>query len=401
MRPFKALISLDEALTLCMDAAKPVEEVETIGIERGSTRVSASDVHARIPVPLADRAAMDGYAVRAVDTYGAGKFKPKILGRIETLYAVTPPRKPVTRGKCTEVATGATIPKGADAVVMVEDTESKGGRIHIYSPVHPGENISVQGEDIRKGQKVISKGDVLTPAKIGALAAVGHSDVRVYRKPLAAVLTTGDEVIPPGKPIRPGQVYDINAYTLSAVVEANGGRARRLPRVADDLKALRRALSEAAKSDLVVFSGGSSVGEKDLIMDVLKDLGEIAFHGVAVKPGKPTVFGRVGETPVLGMPGYPTSCLSNAYMILVPMLRKMARLPPRHEKVVELPLSRRVISSIGRVEFHTVKVEGGSAVPVYKESGAITSMADADGYIRIPANVDMLEAGETVQVILF
>ncbi len=401
MRPFKALISLDEALTVCMSAARPAEDHETLMIEQALGRVAAEDVAARIHVPLADRAAMDGYAVRAEDTFGAGKFKPKVLRRIEKLYAGSIPRKRVTKGTCIEVATGSTLPKGADAVVMVEDTEVKGDRVSVHSPVHPGENVSVKGEDIEKGDMVVLKGDVLSPAKIGALAAVGARKVKVYRRPVVAVLTTGDEVIEPGGPIRPGQVYDINAFTLSTVVQDNGGEPKRFVNVHDDVKALRKALVEAAKCDLVVFSGGSSVGEKDLIIDVLGELGKLKFHGVAVKPGKPTVFGLVGKTPILGMPGYPTSCLSNAYMILVPMLRKMARLPPRHEKVVEVPLSRRVVSTIGRVEFHTVKLEKGKAVPVYKESGAITSMAGADGYVKIPANVDLLEAGETVQVTLF
>jgi len=401
MRPFKALISLDEALAICTDAVSPIASFEQLPLERIAGRVSGREVRARISVPLADRAAMDGYAVRAADTYGAGKFKPKILQRIEILYASSVPKKRVSKGKCVEVATGSTIPAGADAVVIVENTEKKGDHISIHSPVHPGENISPEGEDIRSGDKVISEGEVLSPAKIGALAAIGERRVSVYRRPLVAVLTTGDEVIEPGKSIRPGQVYDINAYTLSAVIGVNGGNPRRFPHAPDDIESLRSSLKRAAKSDLVVFSGGSSVGEKDLIMDVLKELGEVRFHGVAVKPGKPTVFGFVGRTPVLGMPGYPTSCLSNAYMILVPMLRKMARLPPKMEKIIELPLSRRVVSAIGRTEFHTVKIEKGRAVPVYKESGAITSMANADGYIKIPANVDLVEAGEIVQVILF
>ncbi len=401
MRPFKVLISLDEALTICMESVSAVGQREMLPIEDAAGRVAASEVRAKISVPLADRAAMDGYGVRAADTFVASKFKPKVLRRIETLYASTVPKKRVAKGKCTEVATGSTIPEGADAVVMVEDTEKKGDLISTYSPVHPGENVSAEGEDIKKGDKVIARGDILSPAKIGALAAVGVRQVHVYRKPSVAVLTTGDEVVEPGRPIRPGQVYDINAYTLAAVIEENGGKPKRFPRVPDDVRSLRKSLNEAAKSDLVVFSGGSSVGEKDLIMDVLKELGEVRFHGVAVKPGKPTVFGRVGNTPVLGMPGYPTSCLSNAYMILMPMLRKMARLPPKHENAVELPLSRRLVSTIGRTEFHTVRVEGGEAVPVYKESGAITSMANADGYIMIPANADLLEAGEKVRVIFF
>ena len=401
MRPFKALISLDEALTICLGAVNPIAAKESLPLEKATWRVAATQVRSRISVPLADRAAMDGYAVRAADTYGAGKFKPETLRCVETLYADTVARKRVSKRRCIEVATGSTIPRGADAVVMVEDTEKKGDRIAIHSPVHPGENVSPEGEDIKKGDVVISEGEVLSPAKIGALAAIGASRVSVFCKPVVSVLTTGDEVIKPGKPIRPGQVYDINAYTLSAVIEENGGRPRRFPHAPDEMKPLREALKKAASHDMVVFSGGSSVGEKDLIMDILKELGEVEFHGVAVKPGKPTVFGRVGKTPVLGMPGYPTSCLSNAYMILAPMLRKMARLPPKVEKTIELPLSRRVVSAIGRTEFHTVRIEKGKAVPVYKESGAITSMADADGYIRIPANVDLLEAGENVQVILF
>jgi len=401
MRPFKALISLDEALAICMGAASPIEGVETLGLRGAPGRVAASAVSAKISVPLTDCAAMDGYAVKASNTFGSGRFKPKVLRRIDTVYAGGVPRKRVVGGTCIEVATGSTIPPGADAVVKVEDTERKGDAISVYTPVHPGENVSGEGEDIKRGEQVVAKGDLLSPARIGALAAVGAAGVRVYRKPVVAVLTTGDEIVEPGGPIRPGRVYDINAFTLSAVVEQNGGLTKRFPRVPDDIKSLRNSLAKAAKCDLVVFSGGSSVGEKDLIMDVLKELGEVRFHGVAVKPGKPTVLGRVGETPVLGMPGYPTSCLSNAYMLLAPMLRNMARLPPKHEEIVEAPISRRLVSTIGRVEFHTVKIEKGKAVPVYKESGAITSMANADGYIKIPANVDLIEAGEKVQVILF
>src|SRR5207249_1989332 len=284
---------------------------------------------------------------------------------------------------------------------MVEGTEREGDTIRVYAPVHPGENVSGQGEDIRKGEVVVHAGEYLTPAKIGAIAAVGEATVDVYAKPQVAILTTGDEVIPPGGKIRPGQVYDINAHTMAAVVEEAGGTPVRLGRVPDKLEKLKSAIRRAVRYDLVVFSGGSSVGEKDMIIDVLQAMGEVRFHGVAVKPGKPTVLGVVGGKPVLGMPGYPTSCLSNCYMMLAPMLRTIARLPPAVEKVVELPLSKRIVSSMGRVEFHTVRVEDGMAVPAYKESGAITSMAHADGYIEIPANVDLVEKGERVRVVLF
>lgn len=401
MRPLKALISLDEALAVAMDLVRPIDRVESVGLLGATGRVVAEDVRAAIDVPLADRAAMDGYAVIARDTFRSGKFKPVVLRRIETLYADGVPTKRVTRGRCTEVATGTTLPAGADAVVMVEDTEREGSLVKVYNPVHPGENVSRRGEDLERGSLVVRSGEVLTPAKVGAVAAVGLDRVRVYAQPRVAILTTGDEVVPPGRPIRPGQVYDINAFTMSSIVQMNGGQPLLHGRVSDRLEALRSAIRKAVAADLVVFSGGSSVGEKDLIIDVLRDMGDLVFHGIAVKPGKPTVLGRVDGKAVLGMPGYPTSCLSNCYMLLAPMLRRMARLPPPIEKVVEAPLAKRLVSVIGRMEFHTVRIVGGQAVPAYKESGAITSMAHADGYIEIPANVDLIEKGDTVRVVLF
>ncbi len=401
MRPLRALVSLDDALRMLDALAVPIGRTERVSLLESLHRVPARDVVSGIDVPLADRAAMDGYAVRAPDTYRAGKFRPAELRRIETLYADSVPKRTVAKGTATEVATGSTLPKGADAVVMVEDTEKDGNVVRVYSPVHPGENVSRKGEDIRKDEVVVHAGEFLTPAKVGAIAAIGAKDVEVYARPRVAILTTGDEVVPPGGKIRPGQVYDINAHTMASVVREAGGEPVLLGRVADRLEALKAAIRRAARHDLVVFSGGSSVGEKDMIIDVLQAMGEVRFHGVAVKPGKPAVLGVVRGKAVLGMPGYPTSCLSNCYMMLAPMLRTIARLPPAPEKVVELPLSKRIVSSMGRVEFHTVRVEDGMAVPAYKESGAITSMAHADGYIEIPANVDLVEKGERVRVILF
>ncbi len=401
MRPLKALVSLDEAMRMLNALARPIERRDGVPLLDALHRVAARDVVSRIHVPLVDRAAMDGYAVRAADTFRAGKFRPAELRRIETLYADSVPRRRVGKGRCTEVATGSSLPAGADAVVMVEDTEREGDAVRVCSPVHPGENVSRQGEDIRRGETVVWAGEFLTPAKVGALAAVGERDVDVYARPQVAILTTGDEVVPPGERIRPGQVYDINAHTMASVVIEAGGEPALLGRVPDRLDRLTAAIRRATRYDLAVFSGGSSVGEKDMVIDVLRAMGEVKFHGVAVKPGKPTVLGVVDGKAVLGMPGYPTSCLSNCYMMLVPMLRRMARIPPAPEKVVELPLSKRLVSAIGRVEFHTIRVENGMAVPAYKESGAITSMAHADGYIEIPANVDLLEKGERVRVVLF
>ena len=205
MRPLKTLISLDEALAVAMDSVRPVERTESVGILEALHRVVAEDVRAPIDVPLADRAAMDGYAALARDTFRAGKFKPVVLRRIETLYADGVPTKRVGRGTCTEVATGSTMPMGADAVVMVEDTETEGDRVKVHSPVHPGENVSVRGEDIERGSIVVRAGEVLTPAKVGAIAAIGMDRVPVYSRPRVAILTTGDEVVPPGARISEGK----------------------------------------------------------------------------------------------------------------------------------------------------------------------------------------------------
>ncbi len=401
MRPLKALISLDEAMRMAMDLVRPIERKETVPILGALRRVCAEDVRSTIDVPLADRAAMDGYAVLARDTIPSGKSKPVVLRRIETLFADRVPRKRLTTGRCTEVATGSTLPTGADAVVKVEDTDHGGDLVTIRVPVRPGQNVSRRGEDIGRGSVVVRRGEVLTPAKLGALAAIGLAQARVYAKPHVSILTTGDEVVPPGKPIRAGQVYDINLNTMASIVRENGGEPILLGRAPDRLGALRAALRKAIVSDLVVFSGGSSVGEKDMTVDVLRLMGDVLFHGVAVKPGKPTILGRVDGKAVLGMPGNPTSCLSNGYVILAPILRRMARLPPRQEKVVEVPLAKRLVSTIGRIKFLTVRIVDGEAVPAFKESSAITSMAHADGYIEIPANVDLLEKGERVRVTLY
>jgi molybdenum cofactor synthesis domain-containing protein len=236
---------------------------------------------------------------------------------------------------------------------------------------------------------------------VGALAATGATDVDVYARPRVAIISTGNEIVEPGQPLQPGQIYDINRFTLASIVGAHGGVAVPYPTVADTLPALTAAVESADSDDILVFSGGSSVGERDLMQDLISRMGEVIFHGLAVKPGKPTAFGRIRGRPVFGMPGNPTSCLSNAYILLAPMLRRIARLPAYRPHVVRLPLSRRVISTSGRHQFYTVRVENGTAVPAFKGSGDITSMSLADGYIEIPVHTDIVEAGEIVDVKLF
>jgi molybdenum cofactor synthesis domain-containing protein len=271
----------------------------------------------------------------------------------------------------------------------------------VFTPVYPRQNVGRQGADIVRGQVVLREGDVLNPSRIGAVAALGALEVEVFAKPTVAILSTGNEIVDPGRKLEPGQIYDINKFTLSTIIEEHGSTALPFQTAEDTIEDLERAIDACLACDVLVFSGGSSVGERDLILDVLGRRGKILFHGIAVKPGKPTVFGVIDGKPVFGMPGYPTSCLSNAYMLLVPALRRMARLPPFRMNTIPLPIAQRIVSTTGRHQFYTVRIADGHAFPAFKASGDITSMSLADGYIEIPASTEIVEKGETVDVKLF
>jgi molybdopterin molybdotransferase len=403
MRPIRDTISIEEALATILESAAPISRTERVLLRDAGGRVIAAPPIAMMDVPPFDRAAMDGYAVRAEDTFGAGRYDPKLLRSIETVHTAQVATRAVGPGECIQIATGAPMPQGANAVVMVEETERATGsdEVRILTPVYPRQHIGRRAADIAAGQPVLRPGDVLNPSRIGALAAVGTMEVEVYARPRIAILSTGNEIVEPGEPLGPGQIYDINRFTLSAIITEHGGVPVALPAAQDTIDALSAAIDSALAEDVLVFSGGSSVGERDLIIDVLLERGEVLFHGVAVKPGKPTAFGRVDGKPVLGMPGYPTSCLSNGYMLLMPMVRRMARLPEHRPQIVRVPLARRIVSTTGRHQFYTVRIADGSAVPAFKQSGDITSMAHADGYLEIPAQVDIVEAGELVDVKLF
>ena len=409
MRPIKDTIPLDEARQLIAEACGAVTRRERIPLLDANGRAAAVDVASTRDVPPFSRAGMDGYAVIADDTFGASRYEPKTLRVIEKVYTGQMPTQQLTPGTAVEIATGAPMPAGADAVVMVEETERAGDEVRIQTPVYPRQNVGRQGADIVVGQTVIRDGEILNPSRIGALAAIGIGEVEVYAKPTVAILSTGNEIVDPGQELQPGQIYDINKFTLSTIIQEHGGVAMPFATAQDTIEALEEAVDTAlgrgslgeGGCDVLVFSGGSSVGERDLILDVIARKGEIVFHGIAVKPGKPTVFGTIQGKPMFGMPGYPTSCLSNAYMLLVPALRAMARLKPRHTPTVSLPLGQRIVSTTGRHQFYTVRIVDGQAMPAFKASGDITSMSQADGYIEIPAQTDIAEKGDVVDVKLF
>ena len=402
MRPFASTISLDEARARLTSSVRAVARTERVPIELASGRVVAADVDSPIDVPPFARSAMDGYAVVAADSVGATRESPRRLRLAGRVFTGENPTTSVASGSCMEIATGAPLPPGADAVVMVEDTASSDDEVNILAAVTAGQNVGRRGADIRTGDRVVAAGDVLTPSRIGALAAVGCPTVEVFARPRVAILSTGNEVVEPGQPLPPAHVYDVNRFTLAALAAAHGGAPDPRRPVHDSLDALVGAIDDCAGADVIVFSGGSSVGNRDLILDVVRARGEMIFHGIAVRPGKPTAFARVnGQTPFFGMPGNPTSCLSNAYVLLIPFLRATARLPPHAPRTIDVPLARRIASAVGRHQFYTVRISDGRAWPAFKGSGDITSLSQADGYIEIPPTVSVVEEKTLVTVTLF
>lgn len=398
MRPFSSIISIDEARKRLAEGVRPIERTERVALAAAEGRAASADITADVDVPPFSRSAMDGYAVIAADTRGG----PKKLRIIDRIYTGQVSSRRVEPGSCAEIATGAPLPAGADAVVMVEETSRAGeDSVEIRTEARAGQNIGRRGGDIVRGDPVVRRGEHLNPSRIGAVAAIGRGEIEVYARPRVAVLSTGNEVVDPGQPLDGGQIYDVNRFTLSAVISANGGVPEPYHPVADTMADLLAAVDRLIGVDLIVFSGGSSVGDRDLVVDLVAARGTMIFHGIAVKPGKPTAFALVGGKPFFGMPGNPTSCLSNAYILLVPFLRATARLPLYAPRTVRAPLGAGIVSPAGRHQFYTVRLRDGRAFPAFKGSGEITSLSQADGYIEIPADQSTVEEGTAVTVTLF
>jgi len=402
MRPLGNLVSLEEALRIIDRTSRPVQRTEKVPMWSASGRVLAENVKAGVDVPSFTRSAMDGFAVRFADVRSARANSPAVLKIIEKIFAGRIAKKELGPGQCAEIATGGMLPKGADAVVMVEKTSKRAkGRVAVLSSVAEGQNVIEIGEDIRRGAVVARRGELLSPAKVGSIAAVGIESVACYCRPYVVVMPTGDEIVRPGEKLKPGQVYDVNTFTLKSAAQSFGAEVDVRKIVDDSKKSLMEAICSEESADVIIFSGGSSVGEKDLIVDAVSELGTVLFHGVAVRPGKPTLLGKVGRSLVLGMPGHPTSCLSNSYIFLEPMVAKIARLPEKEKVRLKLRLSTNARLAAGRTTVIPVRLDGAKAVPVFRESSAITSMTNADGYVLVGPEVKTLRKGAPVEVVLF
>ena len=395
------MASLEETKGILFKHAPQVESIE-VSPGQAVGFVLAEDVRAEIDVPHFVKSAMDGYAVRAEDTFEAADSRPITLNLIGSIEPGVRLERAIDRGECFEIATGAPLPQEADAVVMVEYTEQKESEVKIRRSVAPGANVVGIGSDIKKGEVVLPEGMCLQPSHIGVLAALGREKVAVRRGVKVALLSTGDEILSPGERLTPGKIYDINYWTIEAALRKDNCEVISLGLAKDDIESLKEKILDGIKlADLVLLSGGSSLGGSDLVGEVIKDLGELLIHGIAVKPGKPTIAGTVQGKLVIGLPGYPMSALSNYYILLQPLILKImgGKKEPRY---TEAKLSRKVASTIGRFEFLPVRLQGGErALPISKGSSAITSLALANGFVEIGENVEVLNKEEKVKVRLF
>jgi len=370
----------------------------------------AQDVTASIDVPPFDRSNVDGFAVRSADLATAGEAAPvRLMLNDEVIACGIAPTRPVLTGTATPIATGGPLPRGADAVVMVEHTQPSGNRgISVRRAVSPGQFVSYAGSDIARGEALLRAGTVIGSREIGMLAACGIAEVVVARQPRVAILSTGDELVQPGMRLRPAAIYDTNGAVVTAAIAENGGEANFLGAVPDDEQALEAAMRNAlAASDMLVLSGGTSKGAGDISHRIIGRLGKpgIVAHGVALKPGKPLCLAVCDGKPVVILPGFPTSAMFTFHDMIVPVLRRMAGLPPRNDAKVSARVPIRIASELGRTEFVMVSlvegVDGLIAYPTGKGSGAITSFAQADGFLKIDALADQLPAGSEAEITLF
>ena len=408
---FLEVVSAEEARTRFMrriDLA-PLPG-ETVGLAAALGRVLAADVAAPIDVPPFDRANVDGFALRSADTVGASDGAPRRF-RLngEVIICGHAPALEVTAGSATTIATGGVIPRGADAVVMIEHTdltdEGAAPAIDVRRAVAPGQFISYAGSDIARGETVLRRKTLLSSREIGMLAACGLADIEVVRKPKVAVLSTGNELAAPGSALAPARVYDSNGAIIAAAVAEAGGEPVPFGAFPDDEAALERAVRAAlAACDLLVLSGGTSKGAGDLSHRIVSKLGEVIVHGVALKPGKPLCLATIGGKPLAVLPGFPTSAIFTFHAFVAPVIRARAGLAAQAARSIEAQVPVRIASELGRKEFVLVALAPGEdapvAFPTAKGSGAVTSFSQADGFLEIDALAAALDAGSRARVTL-
>ncbi len=404
---FRELKELEEVQELIERYEIPRRIIE-VPIEDALGRIVAEDVVSDVDVPGFDRAAVDGYAIHAEDTFWADEDNPVRLRVVGRAAAGHPFEGQISEGEAVEIATGAPIPKGANAVVMEEHTFREGDSILVYRAVSPGDNIHGAGSDVRRGETVIYSGTVLSARDIGVLAAVGRTRVRIYSPPRVGIFSTGDELVLPGDSLDFGKIYDVNSFTIHSSVLEDGGIPERLGILPDSYDAMKEALTRALEDyDLVILSGSTSVGAGDVTYRLLEELGPpgVLVHGIAVHPGKPTVIAQSGKKLVVGLPGYPTSAMTIYQSVISPLIKRWSGRIHDEARVIRATAAERIFGEKGRKDLLPVHVvrEGDSILtfPVPTGSEAITTLSRADGFIILEKNQEIVDEGEEIEVHLY
>ncbi len=393
-KEFRELVSVEQAQDI-ISRLTIRREVEKIPIEAAFGRTLAYDVISSIDVPPFDRAAMDGFALIASDTYAANESDPVTLKHIGSLPAGVFPVHEVKRHDAMEISTGAMMPQGADAEVMIENVDVRGDDVVVRKAVTIHENVISAGSDVMAGELVLRKSTLLTEREIGVLATIGLRDVAVYKKPKVGLLSTGNEILTPGEQMVPGKVYDVNTYSLGAAVKSSGGDPVYYGVVEDDLTKIENTIQSAITScDIVISSGSTSAGRGDVVYKIA-ERGKLLAHGVSIKPGKPLIIAEIDGKPFFGLPGYPVSALMVYYVFIDPFIRGRT-------KSVRKVTSKLAIEIHSEPRYHLIPVNlvRGKAYPIEKSSDAITTLL-SDGFIEIPAHVEIVSEGEEVSVSLF
>ena len=387
---FEAFTRTAPARERLLKAVTPTERTERVALRAAEDRIVATAIEAARPVPHYERATMDGYAVRASDTFGASERSPASLRVADAVGA----------GTATRVHTGSELPEGADAVVIVEATDRTGDELSVYEAVPEGGNVGPVGEDVAEGQALFKPGHRLRPSDLGLLKAVGLDTVEVFARPRVSVVPTGEELVQSDP--EPGEIVETNGQTVTQYVERWGGEATYRDIVTDDADALRAAIERDLDHDVVVTTGGSSVGERDIVPEVVAELGEVFVHGVALKPGHPVALGSVEGTPVLMLPGYPVACIVNSVQFLRPAIETAGRRPAVSLPTTEARLTRKIPSEPGVRTFArvTVETEGEPTATPTRTKGAsiLSSVALADGWVVVPEAREGYAEGDTVAV---
>ncbi len=395
MKLFRTLISLEEAKKKVIDHAR-TRGIEELSFDSAAGRVLAEDIVSESDSPPFDRAAMDGYAVRAENTFGAAPDKPVILHRSGS--------GEVGEGEYLPVQTGMPMPEGSNAVLMLEYAREDGQKLEVFKPLTPGKNISFRGEDVKCGDVLLTRGRLLRAADIGLLASIGRLHVKVYKKAVTGILSTGDELYDP-KEHTGGEIADVNSYILESLLRGIA-KPVRAGIIRDDYEAIKAAICSCARyCDLILVSGGSSVGKRDFIADVVEDSGEMIFHGVAIRPGEPVGFGLIEGTPIFCLPGYPVSLIAAFELLVRPFINAMHGMKDTAREVLAVT-TRKIPSAVGRTDFVRVRLH--SADNMYfveplrvSGSGILTSVTKSDGFVIIEENSEGIEEGEQIRVNLW